>query len=73
MEKKVYQKISSYTKKVILSKIGEDWRRKEDSMKNTKNWPLVPSRHPGGAGEKYTKKKIHMPRGSFCPNLVKIR
>ena len=33
MENIFYQKVISYTKKVPLSKFGENWRRNEDFMK----------------------------------------
>ena len=50
MEQKFYQKVISYTKKVILSKFDENWRRNEDFMKNAKIWSL--GGHPWGSVSK---------------------
>ena len=51
MEQKFNQKVISYTKKVLLSKFGENWRRNEDFMKNAKILPL--GGHPWGVGQKF--------------------
>ena len=56
MEQKIYQKVISYTNKVLLSKFGKNWRRNEDFMKNAKICPLGGT--PGGAGQKFYQKAI---------------
>ena len=40
MEQKFYQIVILYTKKVLLSKFDDNWRRNEDFMKNAKIWLL---------------------------------
>ena len=37
---KFYQKFISSTKRVLLSKFGENWLTNEDFLKNAQNWPL---------------------------------
>ena len=48
---KFYQKVISYSERVLLSKFGENRMKKKDFLKNAKNWP--PGGTPEGGGAKF--------------------